>query len=249
MYCKNCGKFMNDDDPFCPNCGAANDAVTAQPANDQYAPADDSGFEPAQAPQKKLNLNLSKKAKIGIIAGAAAAVVLAVVLILVFSLGGSNSPEGVIKSFVKAGQNRDAQGMMDALYPDEVLSAVLKDYGMTKSEYKRKIKEAQEEIDEQMEDLDEDDLPEKYTVKVVDSEALDKDDLKELNEWYKNQFGTSKKYISEARELTVCAKSEDEDWDDADESEITVVKINGKWYISLKDMPINPLYSILNGRY
>ena len=241
MYCKNCGKFMNDDDLFCPNCGAAN---SAQPAPQP----DDLGYdEPAPAPRKKLNL--SKKAMIGIIAGAAAAVVLAVVLILVFTLGGSNSPEGVVRKFVKAYQNYNLSDMIDALYPDEVLSAVLKDNDMTKSEYKRKIKEAQEEIDERMEDLDEDELPEKYTVKVVDSEALDKDDLKELNEWYKNQFGTSKKYISEARELTVCTKSEDEDWDDADESEITVVKINGKWYISLEGMLIDPLYSILNGRY
>ena len=61
MYCKNCGKFMNDDDPFCPSCGTPNKAQAAEQAEEL-------GFEQPQAPQKKFNLNLSKKAKIGIIA-------------------------------------------------------------------------------------------------------------------------------------------------------------------------------------
>ena len=244
MYCKNCGKFMNDDDPFCPNCGTRNGAQSVQPANGQYAPQpDDLGYdESAPAPRKKLNL--SKKAMIGIIAGAAAAVVLAIVLILVFSLGGSNSPEGVVKKFVKAYQNHNLSDMIDACIPDEVLSYQLKQNDMTKSEYKRALKEAQEELDEEYEDEDDDEM--NFTYKIDDSETLDKDDLKSLNDWYRSRYGTSKKYISEAKELTGRIRfDDDEDWEDADEVYLTVVKIDGKWYISLKSAPINPLNSIL----
>ena len=244
MYCKNCGKFMNDDDPFCPNCGAANSAQPVQPANGQYASQpDDLGYdEPAPAPRKKLNL--SKKAMIGIIAGAAAAVVLAIVLILVFSLGGSNSPEGVIKKYAKAIQTHNISDMMDACVPDEVLSYQLKQNDMTKSAYKRALKEAQEELDEEYEDEDDDEM--NFTYKIDDSETLDKDDLKSLNEWYRSRYGTSKKYISEAKELTGRIRfDDDEDWEDAEEVYITVVKIDGKWYISLKSAPYNPMNLVL----
>ena len=229
MYCKNCGKPNNDGDQFCQYCGA--------PINEQDAPvAENLGFEAeAPAPRKKL----SKKTLIGICAGAAAAVVLAVVLILVFSLGGSNSPEGVVQKYIKASQNRNLEDMISACYPDDLLEKQLKKHDMTRSEYKRALKEAQEEYDDYS---DEEDL--KYSWKIIDSETLDKDDLKTLNERYRDEFDTSKRYISEARELTIEIKYTDEDGEEYEhEAELTVVKIDGKWYISLLNV-YNPLNAI-----
>ena len=234
MYCNNCGTFLNDGDAFCPNCGAANRTQAAPNQNI-------SRNKPEPVPARPSGL--SKNAKIGIIVGAAAAVVLAIVLILVFALGGSNSddrggsgssggsgfnsPKAVIKKLAEVEQTHNLQDMVDLCYPDEVLDSILKEYDITKSEYKRIIKEAQEEIDE------DNSSSEEYTVKVVDSETLDKDELEDLNDWYRDKYGTSRKYISEAQELTVNAVDA---YGDEEEDYVTVVKIDGKWYLSLKQI-------------
>ncbi len=218
MYCSKCGTYMSDADKFCPNCGTS---VDGQPS-----PAVVSDPEPVRAARKKL----SKKALIGILAGAAA-VVIAVVLILVFTLGGSNSPEGVIKKFVNAYATADLQGMLDCSIPDEVLEYVLQDEGMSRSEFQRQLKNAQSSIDSYRKEYG--DYQRSYDITVVGSSALDRDDLEELNAYYNRNFKTGKYYITEAREVSVRLNY----GYGFETEEIVVFKVNGKWYVSLQDAP------------
>ncbi len=219
MYCSKCGTYMSDADKFCPNCGTSIDG--------QPSPAVVTDPEPAHAPRKKL----SKKALIGILAGAAA-VVIAVVLILIFTLGGSNSPEGVLKKFFNAYANLDLQGMLDSSVPDEVLEYVLQDEGMSRSEFQRQLRNAQAEIDSYRKEYGE------YyqlfrDITVVGSSALDRDDLENLNAYYNRNFKTGKYYITEAREVSVRLN----DGYGFETAEFVVFKVNGKWYVSLQDAP------------
>jgi len=224
MYCSNCGTFMSDGDKFCPNCGTSIDG--------QPSPAVVTDPEPAHAPRKKL----SKKALIGILAGAAA-VVIAVVLILIFTLGGSNSPEGVLKKFVNAYATSDLQGMLDCSIPDEVLEYTLQREGMTRSEFRRQLKNAQSEIDSYRKEYDY--YPSSYDITVVESHELSRDDLEDLNAYYNRNYKTGKYYISEAREVTIRLTS-----GYGGTEEVVVFKVNGKWYVSLQDAPnvLNELF-------
>lgn len=219
MYCSKCGTYMNDDDKFCPNCGTG--------ADGQAPAAVVSGPKPVRAPRKKL----SNKALIGILAGAAA-VVIAVVLILIFTLGGSNSPEGVINKFVKAYFNEDLEGMLEASVPDEVLDYVLREEGMSRSEFQRQLKNAQAEIDSYRKEYGQSQRVSGVT--IVGSRALDRDDLEDLNSYYNRKYRTGKYYISEAQEVTVRLNSY---YGDSGTEEIVVFKVNGKWYVSLDDVP------------
>ena len=217
MYCSKCGTYMNDDDKFCPNCGTG--------ADGQAPAAVVSGPKPVSAPRKKL----SNKALIGILA-VAAAVVIAVVLILIFTLGGSNSPEGVLKKFVNAMANSDLQGMLDCSVPDDVLAYVLQDEGMSRSEFQRQLKNTQSEIDSYRKEYGY--YPSSYDITVVKSHELSRDDLEDLNAYYNQNYKTGKYYISEAREVTIRLTS-----GYGGTEEVVVFKVNGKWYVSLQDVP------------
>ncbi|MBQ6332727.1 MAG: zinc-ribbon domain-containing protein [Clostridia bacterium] len=219
MYCSKCGTYMSDADKFCPNCGTSIDG--------QPSPAVVTDPKPAHAPRKKL----SKKALIGILAGAGA-VVIAVVLILIFTLGGSNSPEGVFKKFFNAYANLDLQGMLDSSVPDEVLEYVLQDEGMSRSEFQRQLRNAQAEIDSYRKEYGE--YYQRFRdITVVGSSALDRDDLEKLNAYYNRNFKTGKYYITEAREVSVRLNY----GYGFETEEFVVFKVNGKWYVSLQDAP------------
>ena len=221
MYCSNCGTFMNDTDQFCPNCGAGVNGQSPAPVQDEQIPV--------RAPRKKL----SRGALIGILAGAAA-VVIAVVLILVFTLsGGSNSPEGVIRKFVNALYTYDLQGMIDTSIPDEVLNYVLQDEGMSRSEFQRQLNNAQKQINEYQSEIGSGGRA-SFEITILRSQPLGRNDLEDLNDYYSKRFRTGKYYISEAQMLTIAAASPNYG---STTEDVVVFKVNGKWYVSLDDVP------------
>ncbi|MBR0508066.1 MAG: hypothetical protein IJJ86_05610, partial [Clostridia bacterium] len=69
---------------------------------------------------------------------------------------------------------------------------------------------------------------------IVGSEPLDEDALYDLNRYYDRNWETGRNYITEAKEVTVRLNYGSGDFTES----ITVVKIGGRWYLSLQDFNI-----------
>ena len=70
----------------------------------------------------------------------------------------------------------------------------------------------------------------KVTYKVTDEDELDKDDLKELKDYLKEEYDVSKKDVKKAYELELEMKIKGSEDDDEDETDLVVVQIGKKWY-------------------
>ncbi len=90
-FCTNCGKQADGNEKFCTNCGAqlpgaapqASQPTYQQPAQQNYAPTDQYGY---QAPKPAID-----KKKLYLLIGAGVAVVAAIVILIVVLTGGGNA--------------------------------------------------------------------------------------------------------------------------------------------------------------
>ncbi|MBQ7898055.1 MAG: hypothetical protein IJ323_06490 [Clostridia bacterium] len=67
---------------------------------------------------------------------------------------------------------------------------------------------------------------------ILDKEELDEYDLDDLKDALKESYGISEKSVSKAFEVEVEATIKGDRDEDTDEQDMTIVKIDGKWYIS-----------------
>ena len=91
----------------------------------------------------------------------------------------------------------------------------------------KKLTHTYEDEDEEYED---EDLEFKY--KIEDNEKLDKDDIKDIKDELKDYYNI-REDIKAARELdvTLTVYVDGEEEEDSEET-LTVIKVDGKWYLS-----------------
>lgn len=162
---------------------------------------------PGQAPKKKLNPLFI-----------AIPVVVVIIAIIVFvALGGENYKEPI--EYYCQGMNDLNYETLKKALPDEIIKEEGDTFESTISYLKTMV--------------DSYGMSYQVTCEIGDKEALSSDDLKDLNDEWKDEFNTNRE-ISKAYYVDVTRKQEisysGESDNDTEDVKVVVAKIDGKWY-------------------
>ena len=152
-----------------------------------------------------------------------------VVLLIVLLSGGSgkSSAVAVTKAACKAMTSGNVSDVYDLVHP-AMIEAHLKAYGMTEKEMKQEIKETEQSAKAAIKALKASGQGFSVDYDIVKEEHVDKDELMELAEDYREDFNLE---ITDAAcvevKLTVKMAGNTED----EENDFVAVKIGGKWYL------------------
>ena len=229
MFCGKCGTQIPDGAAFCPSCG--NPSGTQNQANPQpTANAQPTAYaQPAAATQKKISTNTI----IGIAAVAAVVIAVAVILICVFAGGGgsgANSPEAVVEKYVKATIiDMDADAFLDCIHPDILKVAAEDEFDGDVDALKEQLQDMLDRLKEMMENFGD---SVKISYEILESEDIEDEDLDEIKDYFKDEYGVK---VTAAANVTFEQRTKGEvmgqEVDQTQENSVTVVKIDGKWYI------------------
>lgn len=203
-FCMQCGSQIDDNAEICSSCGAAQSNVTT-------------GNEAGGATAVK------KSSKAPLIA--AVAVIVVVILLIFKALFGGNYKDPIDNMF-KAMETGKGKYLYKALPSAAFDSEEFED--MKKSEIIEEFDEMAEYISESLEDAV--GKNPKIKVKYLDKEKIDKDDLEEMEDDYKEstdqKIKVSKGYEVEI-EVTIKGKDEKE----STEMTLEVYKVDGDWCV------------------
>lgn len=196
---------------FCENCGAemADDEVVCKHCGPQAEPvANDPVVENTSNATSSANSNNTKN--IAIIAGIAAVVI--ILVIVIFSIFGKGWKKP-IDNYFKGMEKGKVETYLKA-YP----------------EFMDMDENIDEEYMEDMLDEFEDEYGEKIKIsyEVTKKEKIEKDDLKDVQEYIKERYEEDVK-VSKGYELKVKATIKGKDDEDTDSQKMYVYKIDGKW--------------------
>lgn len=233
MFCEKCGKENPNGASFCDACGNPLNAAPQAPAGNFTAPQ--GNFAAPQAPQQfggmtPMNFKFDWK-KILMIA-IPAFVALVLIISLVACLG-SCGAEGALKAYfdgVMYGKNPKA-------YMEVMMDPVKMEYYIDEGEYDDKadildyytdICDENKDYYEELKD-DYDKVSFKYEIKKT--YKYDKDEIEAVGEYYEKNFSADydEKDIEDVVTFKVKATKVLDDDKDTDTSELTFVKIKGKW--------------------
>lgn len=160
------------------------------------------------------------------------------VFISIFFGGGYKS---VVKDYMKAIEKGNFSAYVNST-PKIIYKAILEEnYDGDKSEMKGDFKDDLDELFNYINDLDYD---------ILDSEKLDSDDVDELEDHLRRQYGSyvdKKIKVSKAYEVSIRIAIDVEDYDKSETSkikqELIVAKVNGDWgVVSTPSSLLNSLY-------
>lgn len=233
-FCQNCGKELDEAMNFCDGCGAP------QQAAPQPAPV---AAEP-EAPKASFDLNkiidevktfanglvnrckADKKFMYTCIGVAAAAVaVLVLLLCLVFGAGGSYTAP--IDTLIDVSFEGKFKKLKD-LAPEEYWDWYEDKYD---ADIDDMIEEAEDNFDDMMDYYEEQFGGNiKVSYKIEDKKELSDRKLEGIAEALADKYDINEDKVTAGYELDVEMTIEGSDDEDEDDSEITVIKYNGKWY-------------------
>lgn len=209
-YCVNCGNAMNDTDIICQNCGANN------------APA-----QPEETTKKLPDLKKIPPKFIGI--GAVAVVAVIALIIIISAIFGGAGYNKAIDNLIDVSMYGKLDKLED-LAPAEFWDMVKDETDLSVKKFVEELEDS-EFVEEMLDSMEEEfGKNVKVTYKVTDEDELDKDDLKELKDYLKEEYDVSKKDVKKAYELELEMKIKGSEDDDEDETDLVVVQIGKKWY-------------------
>lgn len=225
MYCKYCGRKINDKAVFCAECGKK---VKKKSAINQ-------DIVSKSNLQNNSNNNHKKKKIIG----------LAVLCIAIIGIGtlifGGRSYKKVIDVCVKSSMSGKAKGVerMYKLLPEEVQDAMLQSYMENYSGGKEEMmQELQEEYKEEYDKI-EDTYGEgwRYSYKIAEEEDATRKEIKEWKEDITDSDEVDVEFNREIKELKyitveITVQSKDGKIEKTDSTRIPVLKIGRSWYLA-----------------
>ncbi|MBR4434928.1 MAG: zinc-ribbon domain-containing protein [Clostridia bacterium] len=240
MYCKKCGAQNNDEAVFCRACGdpLVREAVEEQidRIEDQAEQFEDRAEEfgaqadaPAQQTASGFNAfiekikGLSKEKLIGL-GAAALAVLVGLILIIALLCGGWKS---TAKGYAKAVGNINLVKAASYL-PSKYVKAYLKDEDMTKSEWKKELKEDAKEIKEYQKIAG----AKLVKTEIVGYKEHSKDQIKKIKENLKNSKYDLYLNITDAKTVYIRYTYKYDDEKRQEDSSFVLIKVGGKWCLS-----------------
>ena len=207
-FCKYCGKQIAD--------GEACDCQQA--------------MEQAQGGEKtKSSTDMGAKIVIG-----AAAVVVILIIVLLASLLGGGGYKKPVENIAKAFNKADGKALINAMFTDDLMEEFEDMLGDDKDDLYDQFDELLEEVMDEAEDEFGKNV--KFSIKVTDKDKLDKDELEEIEDYYKDYLDTKVK-ISAGYELECEMSIKGKDDEEENDMDITVVKIKGEgWKVAMNGM-------------
>ena len=245
-FCQNCGKALGDADRFCDGCGAQQEEVTPVSQPEQQAPV-----ATTEAPKTNIDVNkivdkakeLLAKAKPlaeGVIerckadkkymytcAGIAGGVLVVLVLLIVLlsSGGGYTKP---IDTLIDVTFKGKVEKITD-LAPEEYWEYLEEEYDVDIDDI---IDEAEDNLDDTLDSLEDeygDNI--RVTYKVEKKKELSEKKVEGIVEALADEYDLDEDKFGTAYELDLEMTIKGSEDDDTDDSEITVIKYAGKWYM------------------
>lgn len=190
-----------------------------------YTPNQFGGQTPSDIkPGKKIS-----KKMLAIIGGAAAVVIIALVLILTLGGSGVKSIDKLTDKMVAAYEDDDSDAIYD-LYYDKYLDGYAKEYDYTDKEIRESYKDNYDYYKDELADVVGDIKSIKVTKVKKDSGDYGKDDIKEINDEFKDDYNVNLN-IKEITDVTVYVDIEGSEDDCEGWFSYTAVKVGSKWYI------------------
>lgn len=221
-FCQFCGKEVKEGE-VC-GCRIGLDVMPAHNQENSAPAVTETPVEPAVPAFSAYESGdgaIAKKPKgIKLIIAFAAAVFLAI--IIVPAIVGGSAYKMPVKNFVRAFNEGDGKLLTDTIATEKMIAYLEKEADM---DYDDMCDEMEGMIDEILKSWEEDygdDL--RLSVKFEDKDELDKDDIDELEEYYKEQENIKVK-IEEAYELECVMTLVGEDDDDDEDVNMIVIKV------------------------
>lgn len=222
MYCGKCGAKNEPGAAFCGACGAPLEASTpagapvieGEPVSAQAAGTQDSG----------------KHKKIGI---AAVAAVVVVLVIAAVSLLGGRSDTATAERFFDAAFNADAEAIVDLIPPD-LIEAAIEESGYSRAEVEEEFQQMASEMSYALGALDSLGDGVDISYNAVDSEEMDPDQLRYLQE----QYDALHVDVSDARtvEVELRVQMRSMGLDESTTIDIPVIQVGRSWYIDVTNL-------------
>ncbi|HJB56634.1 MAG TPA: zinc ribbon domain-containing protein [Candidatus Flavonifractor intestinipullorum] len=222
MYCGKCGAKNEPGAAFCGACGAPLEASTpagapvieGEPVSAQAAGTQDSG----------------KHKKIGI---AAVAAVVVVLVIAAVSLLGGRSDTATAERFFDAVFNADAEAIVDLIPPD-LIEAAIEESGYSRAEVEEEFQQMASEMSYALGALDSLGDGVDISYNAVDSEEMDPDQLRYLQE----QYDALHVDVSDARtvEVELRVQMRSMGLDESTTIDIPVIQVGRSWYIDVTNL-------------
>ena len=222
MYCGKCGAKNEPGAAFCGACGAPLEASTpagapvieGEPVSAQAAGTQDSG----------------KHKKIGI---AAVAAVVVVLVIAAVSLLGGRSDTATAERFFDAVFNADAEAIVDLIPPD-LIEAAIEESGYSRAEVEEEFQQMASEMSYALGALDSLGDGVDISYNAVDSEEMDPDQLRYLQE----QYDALHVDVSDTRtvEVELRVQMRSMGLDESTTIDIPVIQVGRSWYIDVTNL-------------
>ena len=220
-FCKNCGVEMEETAVFCTNCGAMEERSEIFPEEVKIEKS------PATQFADKVTRTVKENSKFFTFCGAVVAIFLVIVILI------SNLFGGGYKKAVKNYMDVSFKGKADKiekLAPKEYWDFIKKENKEFTIE--ELIKATEEKSDATLKAL-ENKYGEKVKVKykIIDKDKLSKRKLNRIKESIENEFGINKKLVKACCQVDVELSVKGSKDKFEDETEMTLIKIGGSWYV------------------
>lgn len=247
-FCSKCGAELEENSAFCSACGEKIEATEAEVTNEtvveenavvEEAPVateaanaaiiNKEALTSAANDLKDKGLEIANKVKgdkklLGIVAGALA-LIIALCVICPIAFPG---PKSAVKNYIKGNFNGDWKAYVDCR-PDEVWEYLEEKYDIDMDEREEQF---EDNWDDRLDDLeDEYGRNVKVTYKIVDKDEMDKDDLDDIRDSYKDTYDIAKRDITAGYELDVEVTIKGREDEDTEDATFYVFKLGGKWYV------------------
>ena len=217
MFCTKCGKEISDDSQFCIHCGAKQTPMVSVPIDRKIQ-------------KSRSNTKIINKKIIAVIA----VIVFALVVVRPIVVG--RSVEKTVDVLFDAINDGDGEKMLSVM-PDEQVDYVVNTAGVTKEEYINKINESLNELKTGKglgsligsSSISINSISLSYD--IVSKTDCSEEELKQLNEKLKEKNIQDVKKVKKVK-ISISAKINSAEVKSAMTSELQMIKIKNKWYIT-----------------